>query len=37
LTAASSQLGLQLRLASARTVISDLRALKSAIIDLQGW
>jgi HAD superfamily hydrolase (TIGR01509 family) len=34
---ASGQLGNQLRSAGARTVISDLRALKSAVIDLRGW
>jgi hypothetical protein len=34
---AGSQLGNQLRSAGARTVISDLRALKSTIIDLRGW
>ena len=32
-----SQLGNHLRSAGARTVISDLRALKSTIIDLRGW
>jgi len=34
---AGNQLENQLRLAGARTVISDLRALKSTIIDLRGW
>lgn len=34
---ASGRLGNQLRAAGASTVISDLRALKSTIIDLRGW
>ena len=34
---ASSQLGDNLRNAGARTVITDMRALKSTIIDLRGW
>ncbi|HEY6025002.1 MAG TPA: HAD-IA family hydrolase [Pseudolabrys sp.] len=34
---AGSQLDAHLRAAGARSVISDLRALKSAIIDLRGW
>ncbi|MGB6349247.1 MAG: HAD-IA family hydrolase [Pseudolabrys sp.] len=34
---AGSHLGTQLRTAGARAVISDLRALKSIIIDLRGW
>ena len=34
---AGSQLGTVLRAAGARSVISDLRALKSAILDLRGW
>ena len=34
---AGSQLDTLLRSAGARTVISDLRALKTAIIDLRGW
>ena len=34
---AGSQLGNHLRSAGARAVISDLRALKSTIIDLRGW
>ncbi len=34
---AGSQLSGQLSKAGARTVISDMRALKSAIIDLRGW
>jgi len=34
---AGSDLGTQLRSAGARAVISDLRALKSTIIDLRGW
>ena len=34
---AGNQLENQLRSAGARTVISDLRALKSTIIDLRGW
>ncbi len=34
---AGSQLDTHLRSAGARSVISDLRALKSAIIDLRGW
>jgi beta-phosphoglucomutase-like phosphatase (HAD superfamily) len=34
---AGSQLDTVLRAAGARSVISDLRALKSAIIDLRGW
>ena len=32
-----SQTGDQLRAAGARAIISDLRALKSTIIDLRGW
>jgi HAD superfamily hydrolase (TIGR01509 family) len=34
---AGTQLESQLRAAGARTIISDLRALKSTIIDLRGW
>jgi len=34
---AGGQLANQLRAAGARAVISDLRALKSTIIDLRGW
>jgi HAD superfamily hydrolase (TIGR01509 family) len=34
---AGNQLDTHLRSAGARSVISDLRALKSAIIDLRGW
>jgi HAD superfamily hydrolase (TIGR01509 family) len=34
---AGGQLGNQLRAAGASAVISDLRALKSTIIDLRGW
>ena len=34
---ASGKLANQLRAAGARTVISDLRALKSTILDLRGW
>lgn len=34
---AGSQLEAQLRAAGARTIISDLRALKRTIIDLRGW
>jgi HAD superfamily hydrolase (TIGR01509 family) len=34
---AGNQLGSHLRAAGARTVISDMRALKSTIIDLRGW
>lgn len=34
---AGSQLGNHLVGAGARTVISDMRALKSTIIDLRGW
>jgi HAD superfamily hydrolase (TIGR01509 family) len=34
---AGSQLDAVLRAAGARSVISDMRALKSAIIDLRGW
>ncbi len=34
---AGSQLDTALRSAGARSVIADLRALKSAIIDLRGW
>lgn len=34
---AGSQLEDQLRAAGARSVITDLRALKSAIIELRGW
>ena len=34
---AGSQLASQLRTAGARTVISDMRALKSTVIDLRGW
>jgi HAD superfamily hydrolase (TIGR01509 family) len=34
---ASSMLGTHLRQAGARAVISDLRALKSTVIDLRGW
>lgn len=34
---AGSRLGQQLREAGARTVISDMRALKSAVVDLRGW
>lgn len=34
---ARSELAGQLRCAGARTVIADLRALKSTVIDLRGW
>ena len=34
---AGSQLASQLRKAGARIVISDMRALKSTVIDLRGW
>jgi beta-phosphoglucomutase-like phosphatase (HAD superfamily) len=34
---AGSQLDTQLLAAGARTVITDLRALKSTVIDLRGW
>jgi len=34
---ARSQLESQLRTAGARTVITDMRALKSTVIDLRGW
>ena len=34
---ASPQLGVNLMTAGARTVITDMRALKSTIIDLRGW
>jgi HAD superfamily hydrolase (TIGR01509 family) len=34
---ASSQLGGQLMSAGARTVITDMRALKTTVIDLRGW
>ena len=34
---AGGQLGNHLRAAGASAVISDLRALKSTIIDLRGW
>ena len=34
---AGTQLADQLRSAGARTIISDLRALKSTVIDLRGW
>jgi hypothetical protein len=34
---AGTQLETQLRAAGARTIISDLRALKSTVIDLRGW
>jgi beta-phosphoglucomutase-like phosphatase (HAD superfamily) len=34
---AGSQLGNHLRAAGANAVISDMRALKSTIIDLRGW
>ena len=34
---AGTQLENQLRAAGARTIISDLRALKSTVIDLRGW
>lgn len=34
---AGSQLGPQLRAAGARAVISDMRGLKSTVIDLRGW
>jgi HAD superfamily hydrolase (TIGR01509 family) len=34
---ATGQLGVQLRAAGARTVITDMRALKGTIIDLRGW
>ena len=34
---AGTQPETQLRAAGARTIISDLRALKSTIIDLRGW
>jgi hypothetical protein len=34
---AGGQLGNHLRTSGAKAVISDLRALKSTIIDLRGW
>jgi HAD superfamily hydrolase (TIGR01509 family) len=34
---ATNRLGEHLRAAGARTVIADMRALKSAVIDLRGW
>jgi HAD superfamily hydrolase (TIGR01509 family) len=34
---AGSQLGTHLRTAGARTVITDMRALKTTIVDLRGW
>ena len=34
---AGTELAVQLRSAGAHTIISDLRALKSTIIDLRGW
>jgi beta-phosphoglucomutase-like phosphatase (HAD superfamily) len=34
---AGSQLGHNLLGAGARTVITDMRALKSAVMDLRGW
>jgi len=34
---AGSQLGDYLRAAGARTVITDLHALKGVVIDLRGW
>lgn len=34
---AGSQLGNHLRAAGAKTVITDMRALKTAIVDLRGW
>lgn len=34
---ASSQLGIHLRAAGAKTVITDMRALKTTIVDLRGW
>jgi beta-phosphoglucomutase-like phosphatase (HAD superfamily) len=34
---AGSRLGDHLRAAGARTVISDMRALKGAVIALRGW
>lgn len=34
---AGSQLGNQLRAAGAKTVITDMRALKTTIVDLRGW
>jgi hypothetical protein len=34
---AGTQLYTRLRAAGARTIISDLRALKSTIIDPRGW
>jgi beta-phosphoglucomutase-like phosphatase (HAD superfamily) len=34
---AGSHLGGQLRLAGARTIVADLRHLKSAVVALRGW
>jgi 3-hydroxyisobutyrate dehydrogenase-like beta-hydroxyacid dehydrogenase len=34
---AGSQLGTNLLSAGARMVITDMRALKSAVMDLRGW
>ena len=34
---ASGQLSIKLRDSGAHAVISDLRALKSTVIDLRGW
>lgn len=34
---AGSQLGTQLHAAGAHTIITDMRALKTAIVDLRGW
>jgi len=34
---AEAHLGEQLRLAGARTIVADLRHLKSAVVALRGW
>ena len=34
---AAGSLGAQLRTAGARTVITDMRALKSTVVELRGW
>ena len=34
---AGGKLGLHLSAAGARTVISDMRALKGTVIDIRGW
>ena len=34
---AAGRLGAQLRMAGARVIISDMRALKGAVMDLRGW